>query len=322
MSHLEELPLVAIVLVNWNSYVDTLECVDSIQSSTYKNIKIIVVDNGSVDDSVNQLRKRDTEYHLILSRENTGFTGGNNQGIAYAMNIGADYILMLNNDTLIENTAVEKLVIAAQSDMTVGVVTPKILFHPDRHLIWSAGTRFEQNILMGRNRGYRSLDGDEFNQQMYLDYAVGCALLIRREVIDKIGSLTEDYFATWEDVDFGLRISRGGYKVLYEPSAVVWHKESVSAGGADNPQYVYYQTRSALVFQCRWTQSIFNSLRAATYYLTYCLLRSYRFLLAGNIRGIVAIGIAFSDAVCGRLGRRDYAILKRRKKLTRNIASH
>lgn len=314
MVYPNEPPLIAIVLVNWNSYRDTLECVDSIKESTHKNLRIIVVDNGSVDGSVEQLKGRINEYELILSETNTGFTGGNNLGIERAMSIGADYILMLNNDTFIEKTCLEKLLAVGQSDKSIGVVTPKIYFYPDRHLLWSAGTSFNRKILMGLNLGYKQEDSPECSQPVYLDYAVGCALLIRRDVIETVGMLTEDYFATWEDVDFGLRVNRSGYKIFYEPMASVWHKESVSAGGADNPQYVYYQTRSALVFQHRWSQSLLNSLQGHSYYGAYCLLRMYRFLRAGNFRGIAAIFIATADAIRGRLGRRDYSILRRPKK--------
>ena len=162
---------------------------------------------------------------------------------------------------------------------------------------------------MGLNLGYKLEDDPESNRAAYLDYAVGCALLIRRDVIETVGMLTEDYFATWEDVDFGLRVNRSGYKILYEPSAVVWHKESASAGGTDNPQYVYYQTRSALVFKYRWLQSILNSVTGYSYYFAYCLLRIYRFMVSGNFRGIIAMFIALSDAIRGRLGRRGYSVL-------------
>lgn len=313
MVYPSESPLVAIILVNWNSWRDTLECVDSIKESTYANLKIVIVDNGSVDGSPERLKERSNEYELILLAENTGFTGGNNLGIKRAMSLGADYIFLLNNDTLIDNTAIERLVNSAQLDISVGVVTPKIFFHPDRHLLWAAGSSFNRKILMGLNSGYKLEDAPEYNQPAYLDYAVGCALLIRRDVIEAVGMLTEDYFATWEDVDFGLRVNRNGYKILYEPSAIVWHKESASAGGTDNPQYVYYQVRSAFVFQHRWSQSLINSIVAHSYYSAYCLLRIYRFLRCGNFRGIVAIVIAISDAVRGRLGRRGYAILKRKK---------
>jgi hypothetical protein len=308
-------PFVVIILVNWNSSRDTLECVDSIMESSYNNFKIIVVDNGSVDDSVARLKDRENEYQLILSRENTGFTGGNNLGMESAMHMGADYVFLLNNDTLIEKSAIEKLVFAAQNDMSAGVVTPKIYFHPDRHLIWAAGSSYNQGRLMAKNLGYKFDDRPEYNQRKYLDYAVGCALLIRRDVIESIGMLTEDYFATWEDVDFGLKVNLKGYKVLYEPSSIVWHKESVSAGGADNPQYVYYQTRSAFVFQYRWSQSLFNSFKGHSYYFAYCMLRMTRFLISKNFRGIAAIFIAIFDALTSRLGRRNYSILQRKRKI-------
>jgi len=309
-----KMPLVAIILVNWNSFRDTLECVDSIGESTYRNYKIVVVDNGSVDGSVDHLKARDGDFHLILSATNTGFTGGNNIGMEYALSIGADYIFLLNNDTLIDPPAIARLVDAAQKDPGAGVITPKIFFHPDRHLIWSAGTTYDQGMLMGKNAGYMLECDAEFDQPRYLQYAVGCALLIRRDVLEALGLLTEDYFATWEDVDFGLNVNRHGFNILYDPTSIVWHKESGSAGGTDNPQYVYYQTRSALVFQRRWSQSFLNLLQGRSYYFAYCMKRIVRFLCCGNWRGVVAMFIASVDAARDRLGRREYSILKRKKK--------
>ena len=307
-----ESSLVVIILVNWNSYHDTLQCVDSIMESTYKNFKIIVVDNGSVDESVERLKERENEYHLILSKDNTGFTGGNNFGIECAMSMDADFILLLNNDTFIETSAIEIMIDSFKSDTSVGVVTPKIYFHPDRHLLWAAGTSFQQGKLSCNNLGYNSEDKEEFNQRIYLDYAVGCALLIRRDVIDSVGVLTEDYFCNYEDADFGLRVNQHGYKILYEPSAIVWHKEAASAGGNDNPQYVYYQTRSAFVFKHRWSNSFLNSVKGHSYYFVRCLLRMSKFISFGNFRGVIAVFIAIYDATTGRLGRRDYSILKRK----------
>ena len=306
-----DVPLVAIILINWNNYQDTLECIDSIQKSTYKNIYIIVVDNNSQNNSVQILNENAKDIKLILSSENTGFTGGNNIGIAYATKVNADFILVLNNDTLIEKTAIEKLVHASKDHNDVGIFTPKILFHPDRHLIWSAGTIYDKKKLMGLNYGYKKNDSSELDETRDLDYAVGCALLIRSSVIKKIGVLTEDYFATWEDVDFGLRAKQAGFRILYIPSSTIWHKESSSSGGMDSPQYVYYQTRSALIFQRRWARSFFNLVNGHSYYLAYCVKRSYKFLINGNSLGILAILIAINDSLLNRLGRRDYPILKK-----------
>lgn len=304
-------PLVAVVLINWNNYQDTLECIDSIQKSTYKNIYIIVVDNNSQNNSVQILNEKAKDIKLILSDENTGFTGGNNIGIRYAIKVNADFILVLNNDTLIEKSAIEGLILASIEHNDVDIFTPKILFHPDRNLIWSAGTTYDKNKLIGLNYGYKINDSPEFNTIRDLDYGVGCALMVRSSVIKKIGALTEDYFATWEDVDFGLRAREAGFIIRYIPSSIIWHKESSSSGGMDSPQYVYYQTRSALVFQRRWARSLFTQIYGHSYYFAYCLKRSYKFMIYGNFRGILAIMMGVNDSIFNRLGRRDYPILKK-----------
>ncbi|HAT39078.1 glycosyltransferase family 2 protein [Polynucleobacter necessarius] len=304
-------PLVAIILINWNNYQDTLECIQAIQDSTYKNILIIVVDNNSQNNSVQILKENSKDIQLILSNENTGFTGGNNIGISFATKMNADLILVLNNDTLVDKSAIEELVLATKLYDDVGIFTPKILFHPDRHLVWSAGTIYDEKKLMGLNFGYKNIDSPEHNNIRDLDYAVGCALLIRSSVFKKIGVLTEDYFATWEDVDFGLRAKKAGVRILYIPSSTIWHKESSSSGGMDSPQYVYYQTRSALVFQRRWAKSLLNLIIGYSYYFAYCIKRSYKFFIRGNSRGILAMLLALNDSIFNRLGRRDYPILKK-----------
>ncbi len=313
MSDLGTSPRVAIILVNWNNDHDTLACVDSLKQSTFKTFDIIIVDNGSRVDSVQRLKARQNEYYLMLSEQNTGYTGGNNLGIAHAMSLGVDFVFLLNNDTLIAETALATLVEAMRQDPQVGVVTPKIFFHPDRHVLWAAGTSFNQGILMGKNLGYLSEDCAAYNRRAYLDYAVGCALLIRREVVETVGTLTADYFCHYEDVDYGLRVNRRGYKILYEPSAIVWHKESASTGGRDNPYIVYYQTRSAFVFRHRWSQSTRHSVESHSYYLAYCAARICRFLGRGNFRGIAAIFLAIADALRGRLGRREYQVLSKKR---------
>lgn len=317
MNHLEKNPLVAVILVNWNSYPDTFACIDSIKSSSYKNLSIIVVDNGSIDGSVEKLQSNQNNYKLILSPENTGFTGGNNIGIKYAQSINADYIFLLNNDTLIDNECITRLVSTSQSRPQIGITTPKIFFYPETTLIWSAGTSFDWGLLMGLNLGYKKQDSKIYDLPAKLEYAVGCALLIKKSVIDSLGMLTEDYFATWEDVDFGLRARKHGYEVIYEPTAIVWHKESSSAGGTNNPQYVYYQTRSALVFKARWAKSRSSLIKGYLHYSAYCILRICKLIPALNFRAIFAIFLAYLDAISGNLGRKDYKILNVKRDISR-----
>lgn len=311
MTFLETMPLVSVILVNWNNHEDTLSCVESILKSSYKNVCVIIVDNGSESASVNALKTSQNNYKLILSPINTGFTGGNNIGIKYALSTNADYIFILNNDTLVDYMCIERLLVAASKMPKSCIVTPKIFFYPEKELIWAAGTTFNWRLLMGLNRGYKKIDSNIYDAPKKLNYAVGCAMLIEKSIINNIGLLTEDYFATWEDVDYGLRVGKHGYEILYEPSATVWHRESSSAGGTDNPQYVYYQTRSALIFKKRWAKNWFNFFIAQLHYLTYCSFRISKFILNRNFRGVLAIMIAYFDALYSRLGNRTYSILSK-----------
>lgn len=306
----ENPPLIAVILVNWNSHIDTISCVESLNRSSYKKLSIIVVDNGSHEESVKHLRSREQDFKLILLPENTGFTGGNNVGIKYAQSINSDYILILNNDTLVEESCIARLLATAESDPEYGIVTPKIFFYPETNLIWSAGTSFNWGTLMGLNYGYKKQDSKFYDSPLKLEYAVGCALLVKNSILKDVGILTEDYFATWEDVDFGLRVRACGYQIAYEPTAIVWHKESSSAGGTNNPQYVYYQTRSALIFKKRWSKSAVIFIKSQTYYLAYCSVRILRLASTNNFRAILGILLAYKDAIFGKLGRREYDQLK------------
>ena len=310
MSQQENHPLIAVILVNWNSHVDTISCIESLGRSSHRNLAIIVVDNGSNEVSVQQLKSQKQDFKLILLPENTGFTGGNNVGISYAQSLNADYIFILNNDTLVEQNCIARLLSTAESDPTLGVVTPKILFYPETNLIWSAGTSFNWRILMGLNLGYKKKDSNIYDAPLKLEYAVGCALLVKNSALKDAGMFTEDYFATWEDVDFGLRVRACGYQIAYEPTAIVWHKESSSAGGTNNPQYVYYQTRSAIIFKSRWSQSVAIFAMSQVHYFIYCNVRIMRLAFSRNFRAILGIFLAYKDALFGKLGKREYSQLQ------------
>ena len=306
---MDEYPLLSIILVNWNRPRDTLDCIQSIRESTYSNYNIIVVDNDSRDDSLMQLRSSRSTFILLEAETNLGFTGGNNLGIRRARDLKADYIMLLNNDTFIAPDALEKMVQAAVSESSTGIVTPKILFHPQRNLIWAAGTDFNSRYMMGRLSGYNLEDDGRFDQERFLVWATGCAMLIRRELINEVGMLCDDYFAVGEDLDFSLRAKKAGYKIRYEPSAIIWHKESASAGGHDAPQYVYYQLRNYFLFHGRWAQNRGQLLMSVGYVLLYAGKRILRFIFQGRWRSLLGVFYGIRDATLGRKGRREYKIL-------------
>jgi len=301
----------AIILVNWNSTVDTLNCIESIYKSTLEDYIIIVVDNGSNKSQLQKIVDCGFNINLIKAGENLGYTGGNNLGIDYALKKKVEYVLLLNNDTFIAKNTLENMIRSADSDKQIGVLSPKIFFYPEKHLIWSAGPTFNNLNLMGNLTGYKELDKECYNREGDVDYVSGCAMLIRTKVIKEIGKLREDYFATCEDIDFCLKIRSHGYRIFYEPSASVWHIESASSGGSDAPQYAYYQTRNYLVFHSRWAQNFWQLVISQLYYLAFLIKRSFLFLINKNFKGVLAIFLGIKDAVLGNMGRQEYRILKK-----------
>lgn len=306
-------PNVHIVLVNWNGSADTLECLVSIENAKYPNYHVVIVDNGSSAESVDQLHSRNNKFTLIKLDDNYGYTGGNNVGIRFAVEHGADYVFLLNNDTNMANDALEKLVEVAESNPDAGIVTPKILCHPKRTVIWAGGTQFNKKYIVGRLRGYGAVDAGQYDNPDELQYAVGCAMLIRRAVFDDVGLLCDDYFAVAEDLDFGLRVRNAGYRIFYVPDSVIWHKESASTGGNDAPQYVYYQTRNWLLLHNKWANGWGQLMLSQCYVLLHFFKRGMRFALVGKWRNIAGLFYGIRDGFFGLKGRREYRILIKTK---------
>ena len=303
------MPSIFVILLNWNRPYDTLECIRSLASSDYPHFTTVVVDNGSIDDSLSILKQVGDKIILIESGQNLGFTGGNNLGIKYALEQNADYVLLLNNDTLIAPDALSKMMIVAESNEKIGIVTPKILYHPDRSRIWSAGTKFYEWCMTTRLTGYKQKDIGQYDVERDLPFAVGCAMFIKKEVLTSIGLLNDDMFAVSEDVDYGVRTIKQGYRIRYVPSAVVWHKESVSAGGKDAPQYVYYQSRNMILIQRLWAKNFFHLVVAHLIASLHLGKRVALFSVHGKWQSILGILYGVRDGLTGRLGKREYVVL-------------
>jgi GT2 family glycosyltransferase len=288
-----------IILVNWNKPNLTLSCVESLKKSSYNSYKIVVVDNGSVDDSLEILNSKTSDYHLIVSNKNLGYTGGNNLGIEYALENNAEYILLLNNDTLVECDSLEILIHAISKDDNIGIVQPKIYYYPEKNIIWCGPTSFNKFFLRPKLVG-NSQDGiNLYNLTLNLSYAVGCATLIRKEVFVNIGLLDDDFFAVCEDVDFGLRAIESGYKIVYVPDSIIYHMESVSSGGAGNPNYIYLQTRAFLIFINKHTKNPIHFFIVFLVFNLTTIRRILSLLLKFNIKGVISILIAYKNFLIG-----------------------
>jgi len=257
---------VSIIIINYNGKENTLACLKSLkklQATSYK-LQAIVVDNGSSDGSVAAVKEEFPQVEIVELKQNAGFTGGNNVGIKLAMNRGADYILLLNNDTIASADFLSRLLAAAEKDSQVGITVPKIYFaagyefHKDRYrkserdkVIWYAGGKIDWGNMYGSHRGVDQVDTGQFNAPQETDFATGCCMVVKAEVFEKIGFLDDRLFLYLEDLDFSLRAKQAGYKVVYVPQAHLWHKNAGSSG-AGSGLHDYYLTRNRLLIGWRY----------------------------------------------------------------------
>lgn len=244
------LPSVTIITLNWNQPHYTLACLRSLQSVTYPNFKVIVLDNGSKDDSIAQIRavlpEQNYPVELIENGHNLGFAEGNNVGIRKALNDGADYVLLLNNDTEVAPDFIEPLVKMAQSNPNIGITGSKIYYFDEPERLWSAGGTIAATGAT-HQLGVNEFDSPELNQLRKVDYVSGCAMLVKRAVIEKVGMLDARFFAYYEETDWCARTARAGYSIWYVPQSKIWHKISLKARDF-TPYYVYLMSRNRLLF--------------------------------------------------------------------------
>jgi GT2 family glycosyltransferase len=224
-------PPVWIVVLTWNGRQDTLACLRSLKNVSYPNFRIIVVDNASSDGTAEAVRKEFPGVEILLNSSNLRFAGGNNAGIRRALEGGAEYVLLLNNDTVVKADFLGKLVSRVEGDERAGMAGPKIYYFSQKDLLWYAGGKIEWWKGWISHKGVREVDRGQYDTPGETDYITGCCLLVKRSVIERVGMLDESYFIYGEDADWCVRAARAGFRLLYVPDAVLWHKLSVSTGG-------------------------------------------------------------------------------------------
>lgn len=242
-------PKIAVIILNWNRPQDTIECLTSLKKIEYPNFETIVVDNGSIDDSVPQIRQEFPDVCLIENGENLGFAEGNNRGMAAALEKGADYVLLLNNDTIVHPHILKEFESAAAKHPNAGIFGAKIYFYDDPVLIWHAGGEIDK-----RGRCFHLGCGEtdlekKWEAMVPITYACGCAIFIKAELIKKIGMLSPKFFLLWEEIDFCFRARKVGYETFFVPKAKLWHKISTSfEGGNHGSAWQYFYWRNRLLF--------------------------------------------------------------------------
>lgn len=303
---------VAIVLLNWNSYQLTVECLESLEKLNYPDYHIFIVDNDSQDSSFEDLKKdyMMNKFNLPItfmqSGANLGFAGGNNVAIKKAYEMGYPYIWMLNNDTVVEANSLSTLVEAISKDTKTGIVGSKILYY-DTDLIWYAGGTINTWTGKTKHLGYKERDIGQYNSSFQVDYVTGCSLLFKRELIDSIGLMQEDYFLYYEETDWNIRAKQENWKIVYVPDSVVYHKVSISSGGEDNlsPYVEYYYIRNSYIM-IRRTQSMAKII-TATLLLFLKLIKSHLKILIkkqdNKINRSKLIIKAFFDGIIMKTGK-------------------
>ena len=244
-------PLVCIIVLNWNGRNDTLECLESIARVDYPNFEVVVADNGSTDGSVEAVERCHPGVRIIENRANLGFAEGNNGAIRHALETGADFIFLLNNDTVVDPGVVTEFVRAAQQMPQAGVFGAKIYHHADSRRLWYAGGYWDSRTLSFNEYGAGEIDRGQYDVLTETEWVIGCAMFIRAEVFRKVGLLEPRFFLNNEEIDFCSRAKRAGFLCSYVPGARVWHKISVSFGGEDSPLKEYFSARNRLLWAKR-----------------------------------------------------------------------
>jgi GT2 family glycosyltransferase len=239
-------PLVLVVLLNWNSYEETRTAVESVERMDYPNFRILIVDNGSQDGSANALKELTGErVDLLALPANTGYTGGCNLGMERALAMGAQYIWLLNNDAVVGPTTLSSIVAMAESDDRIGLVTPQIAALDEDRLTFAGGViSTEDGVYEDTNDPVVAAEWSERYPDAGL--VIGTAMLVRAEVVRRIGVLDPAFFAYFEDIDYSVRSAKAGFRNVVDPNSVVWHleKNHNKKPNEIHPHYWYYMARN------------------------------------------------------------------------------
>jgi len=259
---------VFVSILNFNGKKNTLACLESLKNLNIKDFRITIVveDNGSKEEfDVKSGFITDIPLVVIKNEKNLGFSGGNNVGIKYALDNGADYVLILNNDTYVDKNFILELLNAAEKDENIGILVPKIYFapgfefHKERYkknelgkVFWYAGGEMDWDNVIGHHRGVDEVDHGQYDKIEETEFATGCCMMIKKEVFERVGKFDDKYFLYYEDSDLSKRSKKQGFKIMYVPKSEVFHKNAGSAGGAGSKLQDYYITRNRMIFGMRF----------------------------------------------------------------------
>ena len=291
---------VNVVILNWNRKEMLLDCLKSINELDYPVYEIIVVDNASNDGSAKAVKERFPEVILIENKKNYGAIGGKNIGLRKALESTVNYIYMVDNDIVGAKDSLSKLIEVAENDPQVGMVGAMMYDYSKLDTILSAGGILDYTQNVARGRGCNQKDVGQFNTVEPIDYLWGGALLVKKNVLEKVGLFDQDYIGYWfEDVDLSVRFLKAGYKVLFSPFAKVWHKPHQTIEQFSFRKK-YLATRNAIRFMKKyanvfqWAKYLFFAIGG----LPYAFVRDL--LLRGNVQGTWGKAKGLFDGIFSR----------------------
>jgi GT2 family glycosyltransferase len=294
-------PSVLSVVLNWNNYDDTARCLDSLSKLSYPSHRTLVVDNGSQDDSGARLDADYPDVEVVFNDDNLGFAGGMNRGIDAALDRGADYLWLLNNDLLVEDGLLDGLVDRMGSNPNLGVLSPIIMSYPDTDSVWF----WRGSIDWRAGNAYHPRPPESFDDELLSTaYVPICCALYRSNVFEDVGRLSEDYFLYYEDVDFAVRMADAGYDLATDAALRAYHEQGGSSGSKLGPMYSYYNARNPLLFGREFSDRV-----GRLQFLALCpwLLKEVGHrTITGNVHGLVGLCRGIVDGLRDVRGRGPY----------------
>lgn len=240
-------PKVFIIILNYNSINDTIGCIKSLKNIDYSNYEIVVVDNSETIEYYNLLKDKFNEYKIIRANENLGYANGNNIGIKYALDNGADYICVLNNDVVVQRDFLSKIVKVLDENQDVGIAGPCICEYNDRSKVQCAGANISLYTGLTKRIGKGTLYDSNNKEATVVDFLGGACFICKREIFDKIGLIPENYFLFFEETEFCIKAQKLGYKLLCIYESKVYHKGSSTISKFGGLSY-YFLNRNRVVF--------------------------------------------------------------------------
>jgi len=282
-------PKIAIIIINWNTYQLTFNCLKSLKACTYNNKTIFFVDNGSEDGSGDKIALEFPDINFIKNEINEGFTGANNKALKVILKQNFDYVLLLNNDTVVKPNFLSLLEARMDSDQNLAATQPLILDFPNKNTIWNAGGSFNSFFCLFKTRCKGMIYNPKLKIDTYTQWISGCCILVKIAVIKKVGLLDNRFFIYFEDADWSIRMTNLGYKLGVVPESIIYHhssgsnvKNNTSSEGNLSPYSHYLNVRNH-IYLIKKHSFLFNKLGSWLYQIFKIFSYSIYFILRGRL---------------------------------------